>query len=477
MSWRAVLIRMGLLTAVWWVVAFVFATEFYLSARGMPLKISWADAVRSAFRDWFPWMLLSPVAVILAGRFRFDRGTWRRSILIHLTACLFFTIAYEGLLLLAYPAPFILSTGDVPGGVGVFSTAKGALPGVPGLDVKILPSPGSIPPPDHAFLGSPGFHGSVRAADPSSSPLPTSSNAVTFESGNSHAGLTPPMSLSVNSEPVSVSRRGELTSVGPPAGQVRFLSLPPVNRWTQFFHLAASRTQFTVPIYLCIVCICWVIGHFQESGERERRTLELETRLTQANLQALKMQLQPHFLFNTLNAISSLIHENPKVADDMVGSLSQFLRTTLDVSSENEVPLRTELEFLDRYLEIQQTRFGDRLQINREMNSTVMDALVPPLILQPLVENAIRYGVESREIGGTVTIKALQQGNNLHLEVSDDGEGFKGGQLLGAINGVGLTNTKARLQELYGNAHQFKLTANHPTGACVKIELPFRLSQ
>jgi two-component system LytT family sensor kinase len=203
----------------------------------------------------------------------------------------------------------------------------------------------------------------------------------------------------------------------------------------------------------------------------------LETQLSQANLQALKMQLQPHFLFNTLNAISSLIHENPKVADDMVGSLSQFLRTTLDVSSENEVPLRTELEFVDRYLEIQQTRFGDRLQINREMNSTAMDALVPPLILQPLVENAIRYGIESRETGGTVTIRALQQDDILHLEVSDDGEGFKGGQLLGGINGVGLSNTKARLQELYGNKHQFKLTTNQPTGACVKIELPFRLSQ
>jgi sensor histidine kinase YesM len=220
-----------------------------------------------------------------------------------------------------------------------------------------------------------------------------------------------------------------------------------------------------------------VIGHFQESGERERRTLELETQLTQANLQALKMQLQPHFLFNTLNAISSLIHENPKMADDMVGSLSQFLRTTLDVSSENEVPLRTELEFVDRYLEIQQTRFGDRLQIHREMNSMAMDALVPPLILQPLVENAIRYGIESRETGGTVTIRALQQDDILHLEVSDDGEGFQGGQLLGGINGVGLSNTKARLQELYGNKHQLKLTTNQPTGACVKIELPFRLSQ
>jgi hypothetical protein len=110
MSWRAVLIRTALLTAVWLVVAFVFATELYLSARGMPVRISWTDAARNAFRDWFPWMLLSPVAVILAGRFRFDRGTWRRSLMVHLAACLFFTIAYAGLLLLVLPGPFILST-------------------------------------------------------------------------------------------------------------------------------------------------------------------------------------------------------------------------------------------------------------------------------------------------------------------------------------------------------------------------------
>jgi hypothetical protein len=181
MSWRAVLIRIALLTAVWLVVAFVFATEFYLSARGMPLKISWTDAARNAFRDWFPWMLLSPVAVILAGRFRFDRGTWRRSLMIHLAACFLFTIAYEALLLLAYPAPFVLSTGGVPGGVGIFSTADGGLPGVPSLDVKILPSPGTILRADRRLPGSPGFPGSVHAVDPSSSPLPTRSTDVPFD--------------------------------------------------------------------------------------------------------------------------------------------------------------------------------------------------------------------------------------------------------------------------------------------------------
>jgi two-component system LytT family sensor kinase len=238
--------------------------------------------------------------------------------------------------------------------------------------------------------------------------------------------------------------------------------------------MAMLRTQFTVPIYLCIVCICWVMGHFQESGERERRTLELEARLSQANLQALKMQLQPHFLFNTLNSISSLVHENPKAADDMIGSLSQFLRTTLEVSTQNEVPLRKEVEFVDHYLEIQQTRFGDRLRIDRQIDPAVMDALVPPLILQPLVENAIRYGVESRETGGTLILRATREGDSLRLEISDDGEGFSG-QILRAGNGIGLSNTKARLQELYGDRHQFIITARRPAGACVKVQIPFRL--
>src|SRR5262249_53296070 len=121
---------------------------------------------------------------------------------------------------------------------------------------------------------------------------------------------------------------------GPLPSDARF-GTRSIGRWTQFLHRAILKTQFTLPIYWCVVCICWVFNYFQESSERERRTLELETRLTQANLQALKMQLQPHFLFNTLNAISSLIHDNPKVADDMVHSLSQFLRTTLDLSAKN----------------------------------------------------------------------------------------------------------------------------------------------
>ncbi len=235
--------------------------------------------------------------------------------------------------------------------------------------------------------------------------------------------------------------------------------------------------QFTAPVYWWIVCGCWALSHFQESRERERRALELEARLNQANLQALKMQLQPHFLFNTLNAIATLIHENPQAADDMIGALSQFLRMCLDVSSQNEVPLQKELEFVSRYLDIQQTRFGGRLRVQREIDPAADGAMVPPLLLQPLVENSIRHGIETRECGGLVTIRVQRHEEMLRLEVCDDGGGFSGRELLAMSEGIGLSNTKARLQALYGEGHQFRLIANTPTGARVSIEIPFRTNE
>jgi two-component sensor histidine kinase len=361
-----------------------------------------------------------------------------------------FTIFYAGLLLLVYP-PGSLTAAQVP------LTAAGSLMTTTGVRTSVSP----------VFAFARGGETSPSLALSVSG----SSNSVTrVEDGRYFRTAAGPLPALVDSNGIVFSANGRTSLV--PAFSFRPL---PVSLWTRLLHLAVFKTQFTVPIYLCIICICWVISHFQEAGERERRTLELEARLTQANLQALKMQLQPHFLFNTLNAISSLIYENPKAADDMVGSLSQFLRTTLDVSSQNEVSLRQELEFVDSYLEIQQTRFGERLQIRREMDPEVMGALVPPLILQPLVENAIRYGIEPRETGGTVTLRAMRAGEVLRLQISDDGEGFQGGQWLSSRYGIGLSNTKARLQELYGDKHQFKLTANQPAGACVNIEIPFRL--
>jgi len=443
-GWRAALVKMALLTALWVIVTFVFATEIYLSTRDAPIKISWVIALGSAFRDWYPWILLSPLAIFLAGKFRFGHGAWARSLIVHFASCLLFTAAYQGLLTLAIPGPVFVTVG----GAGMVAAA-GTPPGLPaGFDNG--PSSAVAPP----------------------------ANAVFFQQRGFLHNDTPPISTSTDSNAFFVTRDGP-PPFAPPLSRSGFLvgAAFRSSPWTQFLHLAMMRTQFTIPVYWCIVCICWVIGHFQEANEREQRTLELETRLTQANLQALKMQLQPHFLFNTLNAISSLVHENPRAADDMIGSLSQFLRTTLDVSAKNEIPLRAELEFLEHYLEIQQTRFGNRLTIHREINPGVLNALVPPLVLQPLAENAIRHGIESRESGGTVTIRGTRENDFLCLEISDDGEGFSGGELLRPGNGVGLSNTGARLQALYGGKYRFKLTANVPTGARANIQIPFRLSQ
>jgi two-component system, LytTR family, sensor kinase len=267
----------------------------------------------------------------------------------------------------------------------------------------------------------------------------------------------------------------QITSVqGPFDGEPPPLPLPKIGPWTRFFHLAATRAQSTIPIYWAIVCVTWVVSSYQQLRERERRTLELEARLMQSNLQALKAQLQPHFLFNTLNAIASLVRRKPDAAEDMIGSLSDFLRMTLDTAQEHEVPLRREIEFLDLYLEIQQARFGERLRIQKEIDPDTLDASVPALILQPLVENSVRHGIEPRETGGTIFIRARREGTSLQFEIRDDGEGLKARQLAALREGVGLSNTKARLQELYGEAHRFQITPNAEGGLTVTVEVPWR---
>ena len=178
---------------------------------------------------------------------------------------------------------------------------------------------------------------------------------------------------------------------------------------------------------------------------RERKAARLETRLATAQLEVLKMQLQPHFLFNTLHAISALMYRDVESADRMVNRLSDFLRLTLDSSGVQEVTVKREMEYLDRYLEIEQVRFGDRLQVRREIDPDTLDLLVPNLALQPLSENAVRHGIAPRAAGGHIEITARRRGGSLEIEVRDDGPGA------GSIReGVGIANTRARLTQLYG---------------------------
>jgi LytS/YehU family sensor histidine kinase len=208
-----------------------------------------------------------------------------------------------------------------------------------------------------------------------------------------------------------------------------------------------------------------------------RKYRERETQLVQARLDVLRAQLHPHFLFNTLNTISSLVHHDADAADRMIARLSALLRRTLDEAGTNEVPLREELAFLESYLEIEQARFEDRLGVSWEVDPSALDARVPPLILQPLVENAIRHGIAPRAAPGVVRISARRANGSLRLEVRDDGVGLRtagGTSRASGGRGMGLRNTRARLAELYGADHALDLSAGTHGGAVLTMTIPFR---
>jgi sensor histidine kinase YesM len=212
------------------------------------------------------------------------------------------------------------------------------------------------------------------------------------------------------------------------------------------------------------------ISYFRQARDRE----QLEARLARAQLQTLKLQLQPHFLFNTLNTITALIGVDPRVAERMVSGLSELLRLSLRNAGEQEVPLSRELELLEHYVEIQQIRFRDRLTVTLEVAPDTMQALVPNFILQPLVENAIRHGIGPRAAPGHVDVRAYRENGSLHLRVTDDGVGARSRRSEPAGEGIGLGNTKARLEHLYGTDHAFSAQGGTEGGFVVDIVIPFR---
>jgi two-component sensor histidine kinase len=217
--------------------------------------------------------------------------------------------------------------------------------------------------------------------------------------------------------------------------------------------------------------------YYQRFRERETQTAQLQHELVEARLDALRMQLNPHFLFNTLHAISSLIHDNPQAADRVVARLSELLRLTLDQTRPQEVPLTEEMAFLDRYLEIEQTRFAERLRVEKHISPETQRALVPYLILQPLVENAVRHGIEPREDLGVLKICAARKNGRLELLIQDNGQGLASKIDLNATNGIGLSNTKSRLRHLYGEDCKFELSSAEGGGLEARVEIPFHTAE
>ena len=240
--------------------------------------------------------------------------------------------------------------------------------------------------------------------------------------------------------------------------------------WSLFVGIFLTFLIFDLLICWGVLGVGYAADYYRRYKEGQVHASQLETQLAQAQLQALKMQLHPHFLFNTLNAVSTLVRTRKnKAATDMIAGLSELLRLTLESSGAQEVSLKQELDFLERYLDIEQIRFGDRLRVQMDIEPAVLRARVPNLLLQPLVENAIRHGIAPRAEAGLVEIRAVRENGILRLQVHDDGPGLPDGDDL--HNGVGLTNTMARLQRLYGDAQ--RVTFANADGALVTLELPF----
>jgi signal transduction histidine kinase len=226
-------------------------------------------------------------------------------------------------------------------------------------------------------------------------------------------------------------------------------------------------------IYWMVLLTIYAFDYYNRYQEGQIRASRLETELAQSQLAALKMQLHPHFLFNTLNSISALMREDVEAAEAMIARLGEFLRMTLRNSGEQETTLEQELKFLECYLEIERLRFQDRLTTCIEAEPETMDARVPNLFLQPIVENAIRHGVARRTSEGVVAISARRaSGKRLRVEVRDNGPGLR--QALGVADGVGLANTRSRLRRLYGDDHNFAMMNAAEGGLVVTLEIPLQ---
>lgn len=223
-------------------------------------------------------------------------------------------------------------------------------------------------------------------------------------------------------------------------------------------------------VYCTLLAVYHALVYYRVSQDRALRASQLEARLAQAQLQVLRMQLQPHFLFNTLHTISALMHKDVKRADSMIAALSDLLRMSLRSVGVQEVELREEIEFLQRYLEIMSLRFGDRLTVTLDINTEVLDARVPTLVLQPLVENSLRHGFGDGMRAGHVRVLVAPDGDMLRCEVVDNGRGIPHS---GPREGVGISNTRARLKHLYGERFSLELMANPGGGARVSLAIPY----
>lgn len=265
----------------------------------------------------------------------------------------------------------------------------------------------------------------------------------------------------------------------------QFISSPPedIAFFSKLSYLFGVDFQFSFITYWALLGLTVAFDYYLKYQEKELKAaqlelnaLELKSQLASAQLGALKMQLHPHFLFNTLNAIVVLVRKGRnEAAVDMLTGLSELLRYALDNIGAQEVRLEQELDFIERYLEIEKVRFKDRLRVELRVDTDTLDASVPNLILQPLVENALRHGIARRSTAGVIEISARRENGMLNMQVRDDGPGLVPDWSVSAAKGIGVTNTRARLRQLYGEGHVFDLRAAEGGGVVAAITIPFQL--
>ena len=243
--------------------------------------------------------------------------------------------------------------------------------------------------------------------------------------------------------------------------------------WNEVQRSALQNFDWEMMTYWTVVGLSHAVLYYRESRDRALRASQLETRLVEAQLKTLQQQLHPHFLFNTLHAISALMHRDVEAADRTLMRLSDLLRLTLETLGQQEITLKAELEFLSKYLQIEQTRFADRLKVRFDVQPETLDTLVPNLILQPLVENAIKHGVARKAGPGHVDISARREGDKLLMQVRDDGVGLSEDALTALQKGIGVSTTRARLQHLFGADFRFEFH-RLPTGLAVIVAIPWK---
>ena len=398
-------------------------------------------------RDWFklahlnfhwlyPWVLLAPYVVWLASRFHVERGRLHISLPVHLVACILFALASQAI---------NSRVANELGGV-VFVSSRQELKtfsvrGEKAQSVRIE------------------YSGAGAALPPGADMAARILSSITNKSGTGRVWTLKPELTG-----------GVLTNFIPRLGQ----AMNPVLARMGIPRPRPLSTLLDLLTYGSLVGIAHAVHFYGRYRERERRAMLLESSLAKARLHALQAQLHPHFLFNTLNAIATLLRRDPRAAEATLTSLSELLRLALSQSEKQELTLREEVQFLERYLEIQQTRFGDRLRFEQQVEPAALDCLVPTLLLQPLVENAIRHGIEPSGNPGLVRVTARQQDSRLALSVEDDGVGLSQAVPMERKPGIGLSNLRARLQALYGESQKLELVARPQGGVAVRVEIPWR---